>query len=472
MQVVFYFTKKKRNSTKSPTGASKAYECILKEASTIIRPTIMIKWDGSGAPLYNYAHIEVYDRFYWVNNWTYENRCWVAQLEVDVLTTFKGSIGNSTKYILRAASDQNNDIVDVKFPPKFPLHTQKFPLPMNWAQTFSAGDYVVSVVGNNQSFSVAGTSYYELVPANVDALLSSVFTETEDMWSAPLAGSDLETTLADYGLKFFKSIANPGQFINSIYWVPFKINPGTGPQMIKLGDLQTTAAGIPISDPIVTKTFEFRVPGAGDYPAELDVLPFTTWQLFMPPFGVFELDGRIIRQFRGVDGKIMIDVTNGEAIMEVSPAGEGTTPILIAQGKIGTSIALSGMDINYAGLEKTSLLTAGNVTKSIMSLDVAGAITGLGAGIIDAAQAGAPTATNGGYGGGLAALRGFCGVVATYFDRVEADWEEQGHPIMEKRMINEFEGYILCAEGDVEAYGTEEELNKINAFLTGGFFYE
>ena len=144
----------------------------------------------------------------------------------------------------------------------------------------------------------------------------------------------------------------------------------------------------------------------------------------------------------------------------------------MAQGSIGTPIALSGTSVDYAGLAKSSWMTGASVTRSLMGLDIVGAVSGAAAGVIDAAQAGAPTASNGGYGGGLAALRSFCGLVVTAMERADPDWEEQGHPVMERRIINEFSGYVLCADGDIVSQATENELEEIEAFLTGGFFYE
>lgn len=473
MQVTFYFVKKRRNSTKFNGTGAKTYNCMLKESSSITNPTIIIKWDGSGAPLYNYARIEQYDRYYWVTNWTFENRCWIANLRVDVLTTYKADIGAAFKYVLRAASDQNNNVVDLKYPAVFPFEAQAFRAPeLSWPTDFNSGSYIISVIGNNDGFSQGGSAYYVLTGHAIEQLVNACFFNNDQLWSQPLTGNDLSEQLADYGIRMVKSISNPSQFINSIFWVPVQVS-GSSNASIKLGDFPTGVRARTIANPLYTKTFSIRLPGSSmqSDPAELFVEPFAHYRAYIPPFGCFDLDARMIRQYGGIDGKIIIDVTNGESVLEVYPAGL-TVPVIVASGTVGMPITIAGNSVDYAGAEKVALNTSANIAKSIMSLDIAGAVTGAYSGIIDAAKAGAPSANNGGYGGGLAALSSFSGIVAYTMEQAETDPDEQGHPIMEVRLLAELSGYILCADGDIETLASDGEQAEIAAFLTGGFFYE
>lgn len=473
MRAVFYTFSKRENSTARPGGGLEK-SVVLKEGCSTSSPSIYLKWDGASSPaLYNYMYLPAFRRYYYVS-WTYEDRQWCASGTVDVLASFKDEIGAETKYILRAASEHNYNVVDRKYPPVFPFETTAFgwkPAVLSWAEQFSAGQYIVSVVGTNDSFGVGGSSYYAMGGASLDALIDAAFTETANIWSTPLTGGALSDTLADYGLKFFKSIANPAQFINSIYWVPFKVSGATA-RPLKLGDLQTYASGHPLTDPITIIPFSWRLPGSPGGPATGQVEPFMTYTLYLPPFGTFELDARVIYQYYGVEGRIIVDVTCGDAVLEVYGFGAGGAPIISASASIGTPITIAGTNVDYAGLEKTSLMTARDAAGSLMRLDIAGAVTGAAAGIIDAAQAGAPSATNGGYGGGLAALRGFMGVVVSSMTMPQQDPADQGYPVMSLRQISSLAGYVLCADGEVSAPATHEELAAIKNYLTGGFYYE
>ena len=473
MQTVFYTFSKKENSTAQP-GGGVSKNVHLKAGCSALNPTISLEWPGSGAPVsWNYMYIAEFGRYYYIENWTWENRLWTCTGRVDVLASWKGQIGAASKYVIRAAAAQNNDLVDLKYPPKFPFEATAFPFTnvISWAQTFAAGQYIVSVVGANNDFSVGGSSYYAISAADLDLLISSSFTETSNMWSTPLTGGGLEDTLADYGLKFFKSIANPAQFINSIYWVPFKVS-GMTARPLKLGDLQTYASAHPLTDPITTISFSWGLPGSGGGPAQYAVEPFASYRLYLPPFGSFELDARMMRQYRGIEGKILVDVTNGEAVLEVSPLGGDGSPVIIASASIGTPIKISGSNVDYAGVERASLVAAGGAAKSLMSLDIAGAVTGAAVGVIDAARAGAPTATNGGYGGGLAALRSWRGVVVSTMACADQDPADQGYPLMQIRLLSSLSGYLLCADGEISAPASKAELEEIAQYLTGGFYYE
>ena len=473
MEAVFYTFSKKENSTAQPSGGV-SKNVHLKAGCSALNPTISLEWPGGGAPAsYNYMYLPDFGRHYYVENWTWEGRLWTCTGRVDVLASWKSQIGAASKYVIRAAADHNYDLVDLKYPPKFPFTATAFPFTnvISWAQTFAAGQYIVSVVGTNDDFGVGGSSYYAISAQDLDQLISSAFTETSNMWSAPLTAGGLEDTLADYGLKFFKSIANPAQFINSIYWVPFKVSGATA-RPLKLGDLQTWASAHPLTDPITTITFSWGLPGSGGGPAQYAVEPFASYRLYLPPFGSFDLDARMMRQYRGIEGKIMVDVTNGESILEVSPLGGDGSPMIIASASIGTPIKISGSNVDYAGVERASLVAAGGAAKSLLSLDLVGAATGAAVGIIDAARAGAPSATNGGYGGGLAALRSWRGVVVSTMECAQQDPADQGYALMEVRQLSTLAGYILCADGEISAPATKAELEEIRSYMTGGFYYE
>lgn len=116
MNVNFYTFTKRINSTAQPSGGT-SYSCILKEPTSVAAPEIALIWNGSSNPTaYNYAYIADFRRYYWVNNWTYKDRQWVARLAVDPLASFKSEIGASAKYVLRAASDYDPEAIDTLYP--------------------------------------------------------------------------------------------------------------------------------------------------------------------------------------------------------------------------------------------------------------------------------------------------------------------------------------------------------------------
>ena len=112
MNVTFFRFQKKLNSTKVPTGGVN-YDCILNGTRGAINPTIILKWTGSGTPAgYNMARIGTFNRYYWIDEWTYSDRCWSATMRPDVLATLKPVIAQSSKYVWRCASEFDRSIPD------------------------------------------------------------------------------------------------------------------------------------------------------------------------------------------------------------------------------------------------------------------------------------------------------------------------------------------------------------------------
>lgn len=477
MQVTFSTLSKRRNSTKLPTGGT-SYVCKLKDASSSLRPTIGIQWPGAGSPVaYNMCYIPTYGRYYRVDNWTYSERIWWADCSVDPLATYRTEIGAAVKYILRADRTVDVELMDGKYPPEFPIVSDVTPIVgEEWATDFSAGRYIVGVVGNGNTYNTAGGSYYILTAQELQALINACFTETDTMWQQPVqATTDLGKALNEYGEKMAKSIHNPAQFINSIYWVPFALTPSGGGNII-LGQVNTGVSGKGLDSPIHIASWTCSIPMGDDPVCWANTEPYANYTLYFPPFGTFHLDSRRIWSARGVlSGYVITDVTNGESILEVYEGSGATKPLFTASGKLGTEIKISGSSVNYANLAQTQINAAGGFLGSVLRGDIAGAITGGASGIISSAQAGAATASNGGYGGGLATLRAFKGVVRSRMTVPEMDPTEQGVPVMDRMAISAAaagSGYILCADGDIEAPATADELAEISGFLTGGFFYE
>lgn len=479
MQVIFGTLAKKRNSTKRLTGGT-SYACKLKDSSSSLSPVIALQWPGTGNPCaFNVCYIPDYGRYYYVDNWTYSDRQWLASCSVDVLASFKTEIGASVKYILRADTVPNPKIMDAKYPPVFPLTNDTFALtgaPSQWATDFSGGRYIVNVVGNGNTYSAAGGSYYALTALHLQQLIDQCFTETESMWQTPMQPStDFADALNQYGEKMSKSIHNPAQFINSIYWVPFVPATSSGGG-ITLGQVYTGVVGLGLTSPIHKAGWACQISVNTLTECWKEVPPYATYTLHFPPYGSFELDARQIWEAGGViGGYVITDMTNGESIMECY-AGSGLRDFMFAaSARLGTPVQISGSNVNYANLAQTQLNAAGGVLNSILKGDIGGAVLGSASGIISSAQAGAAAATNGGYSGGLAALQAFRGVVKSYMTPPTDDPAEIGVPVLDRMNVSVAApagGYVKCAEGDVDAPATSRELEQISAFLTGGFFYE
>lgn len=474
MDGVFRTVSKRRNSTKTGTGGT-TVGLILKEGCSIIRPRIALKWDGSTSPtVWNHVFIEEWDRTYWIDNWTYEDRQWIADCSVDVLASYKTTIGNAEKYILRAASDYDPHVIDRKYPPIMPPTVESMLLTgISWATSFDYGRFVVGIVGQGNTFQAAGAGFVVLTWSQLQQLLDACFTGTVNIWSSQTTlGNDVGESLARFGENYMKSVQNPLQFINSVFWVPF-IPSTSGTTTIKLGTVNTGISASTLSDPIHTTnfsaTFDTVENGTDDW---MNVAPFVRYTLHCPPFPDMDLDASLIVGGTGVTGVIYTDVTCGLSHMEVYGKGGTGKAIAVAGAIVGVNINLSGMSTDYAGVIKGAVGAAGAVVGSALTGNIVGAITGGISGVSGVMEAMQPQATNGGYSGGLAALKSQKHLIRVMYGVPDVDNDEQGRPLMKLDFISSYTGFVLCADGDVEIMGTPAEAAEISSYLTGGFFYE
>ena len=471
----FYELAKRVNSTKRPGVGTAVMNAniLLKEGCSAQAPVVGIKWDGSSNPSrYNGCHISAFGRYYWVTDWTYEDRIWWATCKTDVLATAKTEIGASSKYVLRAASEYDPNITDQKYFPILPCRVQSHLITgFSWATDFSNGRFVVGIIGQGNNFTQSGVGYYVLTGSGIQGLYNACFTETQNLWANSSANppSSTEAALMILGYNFMKSIQNPAQFINSICWVPF-IPSTSGTEEIILGAVHTGTYGHPLSDPIHTDTFYITLPfndnGADPW---MYMAPYAQYRLHLPPFPDVDLDASKIYN-KTIYGTIYTDVTSGISQMEIGVGS--STEILTVGGNVGIPISFAGGMTDYFGAVKSAISGAAGIAGGVVTGNVVGAISsglsGVG-GVIESLQ---PKATQGGYSGGLAAIRATKHVTRTLYTVPDMDISEQGRPLCTFKTLNTLSGYIMCADGDINAALTDGELKEIEAFLTGGFFYE
>lgn len=469
MNVTFGTVTKRENSTKRMSGGA-SYDCTLKEGCGVINPRVVLKWQGGGSPAaYNAAYIPAFGRYYWVQEWTYVDRCWVAACKCDVLATARTEIGAANKYVLRAAADYDPNVTDRKYPPIMPCRSSDhLAVGIAWASSLNYGRFVVGIVGQGNTFNAGGTGFVVLTGDQLQAVYNKCFTETADTWDRAAVPASIEEAINQFGENFFKSVQNPAQFISSVCWVPFMPSTGGSTEVV-LGPVKTGVFGATLSDPVHTDNFRVNIPwdDNGDDPW-CYMSPFARYTLHIPPFPDLELDGAKIYG-KQVQGTIYTDVTCGIAHMEVGVPG---TFFASLGANVGVQISLAGSNVDYFGAVKSTMSGVGNVVGGILSGNIAGAITGGVSAVGDVFEAMQPSATQGGYSGGIGALKAEKHISRTLFTVPEKDDTELGRPLCKIKTLSSLPGFIICADGDVEAPLTDGELAEIARFLTGGFFYE
>lgn len=117
----------------------------LKESTSIIDPDIIVEGIGSHLGDINYAYIEEFGRYYFVNNIdSIRTGLWSVSMHVDVLQTYAEQILANNAIIERNANEYDLLLNDGLFQTQQNPRIAQFPFPSG----FTTWDFVMAVAGN------------------------------------------------------------------------------------------------------------------------------------------------------------------------------------------------------------------------------------------------------------------------------------------------------------------------------------
>ena len=475
MNVTFYNFSKRRNSTAQPTGGT-SYSCVLKEGTSTSRPEIMIKWQGGGAPsAYNYAYIAAFGRYYWVNSWTYEERCWTASCSVDVLATYKSAIGSSSKYVLRSASDVDTDIIDTLYPAKATFKTSIQVINSPFGDNMNNGIYVVSISGAGTT----GVQFIQMTVSEMQSLLAYCYQETATIWNTPMSTTDIGDALQAYGEKIEKSVYNPFQYIKSVMWFP-KAFSGTAQTNLKLGPMTTNVSYKSITSAIADVHYTISVPTISATYEWEKVAPYREYVAYLPPFGEIALDATLMRDISTLNVDVIFDHISGGAVARIYGVTSSSVVVWLTSvsGQIGIPVAAASNSIDNIGAFTAKASAVSGIVGGIASAltgNIGGAVYAVNSAAssaLSAYAASAPRVQQTGVSGGVGYIKANHSLFVLQYDSPETDNAEFGQPLYKVKTLNSLSGYIKCADGEVGCNANEDEHSQLESFLTGGFFYE
>ena len=511
MQINFYTGfEKKINSTKQPsvggTGNSTAVHNvtgILKEPCSILHPVISLQNTpvvSSIPSVCTYAYIPVFSRYYWVDDWYWEDGLWVVHLDVDVLASWKSVIGEQTEYILRTDSTDwgnfNGSVCDVTYPATtdFTIAQDNFTSPFVTQE--SQGVYVVGIIGSDNTNAVGAVSYYALTASEFGALKSTLFGEAglEKMGLWDIATQTWLIT--DVGEQFFKTMYNPFQYIVSCNWFP--VDPtsilGASVSQLKIGWWTYTLTGKLMSQK--TGLFADSVVQLTSHPDSargryMNHNPYTQRTLY-GRFGsipidtsYFDLDNPIVSDpYKYIINIYTVDYITGQCLVQIyaSRYSDGTGRILLHKTEflIGVPIQLAQIGRDYLGAVSSAITAGGEIASGAVTGAVAGGIGGavVGAianganGIYNAINTLMPRLETSGVNGSFIGNSLATMIISKFIIVVDEDIHHRGRPLCVSRQISTLSGFILCAEGDIDIDAYDSERQEIKTFLTNGFFWE
>lgn len=490
VNVTFYYTDKAHNSTYQPSSNGRTLQCQLKFPCSIVSPVIRVNrsslmdGDPSATPpipapqhRWNYAYITDFERYYFAGDIVEDGPFMEYHFVVDPLASHKTEIGASSQYVLRASAAKDGQIVDSIYPTKaWTTHDKELIASTVWSTTYTGGGvWSIGIAGNGT------THYYLMDPYTAESFFAYLLSTTS-------GNNYTAAVLTDLGIDTYpqlKLMVDPLQYITSLVWIPF-IVPTTGMTAISGIRIGYTMVNLSpgyayrIDDPLYTMTVSatptIAHPEAATRGQYLNAGPFTEVDLYVPGFGLMQLDPVLIASNLNMRIDIRIDLRTGSATMELFTVNPGTPPdeamISRVAAQIGMPAQLSQVIMPGTSLVQVAGSTIGALASAFTG-NVLGAISSAINSVGDAISGTIPRATTIGNSGGADGLCGGIYLIKTYHSVVDADNGHLGSPLCQTRQISAIGGYIKCSpQMHLQVSCTDSEYSQIVNYMTSGFYYE
>lgn len=465
MNAYFFRFGKKVNSTRIPeTSAGLLFEIQLKDEASILNP--IIRTARNDARLFNYVYIPTYQRYYYIDNWTYQNGVWQADLSCDVLGSYKTQIGAMSCYVERAASSYNGDIIDTLYPAKTNFNNRKISLTCSWLGVApSGGTYVVGVINGVSANRIGAVTYYALTPVTFNSFVSKLLS---DAFITDMGVTDISTEL-------LKSLFKPLEYITTCMWFPFDITSIASSQSanIKFGYWDTSVSG-QIVNSIAQQTWVTANipahPQAASRGSFLNYAPYSRLTLYIPPFGSIPIDTSYLAAGRHLEAPVYVDHITGKADIFINFNSGNVQHELT--GICASRTAQFGVPISL-GQVIQDVLGAGISAVGTIGAAFSGNLSGMISGAMSAIQSFLPQESNSGCNGAfIQSIENYVAVLQCV-NLADENLADFGRPTFATKTINTLSGYVKCAEAHpaIES-ALSSELKQIESYMLGGFFWE
>lgn len=492
MEIIFYYHRKKVNSTALPIqGTFK--NCSIKDVSSLINPYIEIAENLSVAPPWNYCYIPAYNRYYWIIEWTWERGFWSAELSVDVLASYRETIFDSTLYVVRSASNYDGNIIDKIYPTKIDNELIRVPLAQPWSVDVipTNGTFVIGVIAPGGGY-FGSMNYY--------AMSQSGYAKLCDYLSSQAVTTEEGFNEDDCSLALQKALVDPFQYIKSCKWIPLAYNDtnfkGVHRTTIPIYqwsvDVGACTQLVKCYGSVEFNVDMRRHPQTNERGMFVNYEPYTNINMFLPPFGTFPLDTTYTGINRsGFQVSMLVDyITGGGAyyVQVLDPESRQCGIIANGYGQVAVDMQLSQVNTSMMGLaftkagvgvdELVSGLSLGQMTPTDTIgenpiSNVGGIIRNAGMQSIgNAVQARFSKTVTSGTQGGFSSYAHVPYIDYQFFTLVDDDITEEGRPLMKNVRLGDISGYCICKNGDVAIGGTAQEQNAIKTYLESGVYIE
>ena len=487
-QVTILTFNKRENSTLRPTtaqiAAGTSLDCLLLDDTSLMNPTFKLNMPSNPVG-FNYCFVPSFNRYFFINDWSYAQGFWYAACTCDVLASWKTEIGAGSHYVLRSASSYDGSISDDVYPANTNITGYIDYADDGDPLAYTDGEcYIVGIVGYTDEVIAQYGSliYYIMTPLAFKMFLNYLMNNIDD-WSY-LHG--------EYSEGVQKALINPIQYIKTCKRMPFNAEDITGSAVsrVQFGyyyfEISSSYGVKRVNYYNITKQKDIsyidlrqhpQAATRGDY---LNCQPYARYTLHYGPWGDIDLDPMLLKGNNKLKLETLYDLVSGVGRLIVS--GNVSTQKIIYNGTVNI-----GVDINLSQVYKDALGYQAATTKGVF--DAVSAGISIGSGNIGALPQGLGSITSAVQN--MTRLNyptvsgvGNSGCFLPFYDPknlyltskfnliVDEDLSELGRPLCQTKIINTLSGYVLCSNAEAVIPGTHEEVSKVNGYLNGGFFWE
>ena len=469
--VNFYNFRKEVNSTAVPEPVAGdtqkvVYQCEARDPLSLAAPVIKVLIPMAANINFNYMYVGAFNRYYWITDWEYRDRCWWVSGRVDPLATFRYDIGEISAYVLRSAHEYDGTVQDNLYPVKAQWSGNIVDYASPWVQNPAAGLYSIGIIGSGK------TQFYLTDNAQLNDMLSYMLSDQY--------ASDALTALGVTAYPEAKAILDPLQYISCITYLPisntyFDLDDFIR-QEIKIGYVTyhlvawSISNAQPMSFPVSMSVP--RHPSAAARGVYMNNAPYSSYDVYFPPFGLIALDPALCANAASITATAYVDLHTGlSSLLITNNSGRVMSR---TSGKVGYSMQLSQVIAQGYGIMSAAKDAAGilsGIEGGIPGL-ISSGISSIANGIGNAITGNIPSANSIGSVGSVDAMQGPVQMQTMYAMPVEDDLAHRGRPLCAVRTIKNLPGYLMCADVDIHILGaTSTEMDMIKAYMEGGFYY-
>lgn len=454
MNAIFYNFAKRKNSTELPNTDGTPIDILLKDSTSILAPVIELRVEGN--PSYSYCYIPEFTRYYFIDDWNYNEGIWSCKLVVDVLSTYRGTIEDYTCFVERSASFYDADINDELLSAKQKL--VKVDARNEIAGFDTDGCYIIRLASTASILAPTGVEMFAISASTLGHLLSYLYDS-----------SNFSDVLAE---TFVKAIFNPIDYIISIKWFPFSADSLNGIETdIWVGWWNTGIRGYML--PKYGGTIILKVePMERYYNDWRDCNPnFTTFSLYIPSYGIVAIPPEHMYFDGGLDILCSIDYSTGQFVTFVNTGASGELDkgcnLTTAVGMVGYDVQIGQTVSNIGGIIQSAVSLGGSVaTGNVMG--------GIASGVNAIKNAITPVVKTLGSTGAIQGLRNrpWFTISRTVYGSAEYPTAVAGRPLMQNVQLGTLSGFVKCGGASISIDGLANERDTLNMLLNSGFYME